>query len=63
MRTVDTADVNVLRADVGTRLRARADNVSDERRKDSIGPTPDVLEGDVGNVEACLFRCVSKVLQ
>lgn len=59
MRTIDAADVNVLRANVGTCLRARADYVRDERRKDSVGPAADVLERNVGNVEACLLKCVS----
>ena len=29
--------------------------MSNERRKDSVGPATDVLEGDVGDVEACLI--------
>ena len=50
MRTVYTTDVDVLCPDVGTRLGARADNMSDERRENSVGPAANVLEGDVGDV-------------
>ena len=35
--------------------------MSDERREDSVRPTADVLERDVGNVEACLSKNVSNV--
>jgi len=61
--TIDAADVDVLRTDVGTSLGARADYVGDERCKDSVGPAADVFEGDVGNVEACLFKCISDTIQ
>jgi hypothetical protein len=63
VRTVDTADVDVLRSDVGASLGARADNMSDERRKNSVGPAANVLEGDVGNVEACLLIYISDTIQ
>lgn len=63
MRTIDTADVNVLRLDVGARLGARADYMSNERRKDSVSPAADVLKGNVGNVKACLFERISDTIQ
>jgi hypothetical protein len=59
VRTVDTADIDVLRSNVGTCLGARADQMSDERRKNSVSPAANVLEGDVGDVEACLLIRVS----
>lgn len=37
--------------------------MSDEGRKNSVGPAANVLEGDVGNVEACLLICVSDRIQ
>jgi hypothetical protein len=63
VRTVDTADVDVLCPDVGARLGTRADDMSDERRKDSVSPAANVLEGDVGDVEACLSIYVSNMIQ
>ena len=59
MRAIDATDVDVLRSDVATRLRARADDVSNERCKDSVRPAADILEGDVRNVEACLLNALA----
>ena len=50
MGTIDAADVDVLRTDVGTSLGARADYVSNERRENSVSPAADILEGDVGDI-------------
>ena len=63
MRTIDAANVDILGSDVRTCLRAGANYVSNERRKHSVSPAADVLEGDVGNVEACLLICVSDRIQ
>lgn len=54
MRAVDASDVNVLGPDVRTCFWAGADNVSNERCKDSVRPAADVLEGDVCDIETCL---------
>jgi hypothetical protein len=54
VRTIDAANVDILGSDVRTCLRAGANYVSNERRKHSVSPAADVLEGDVGDIEACL---------
>lgn len=59
MRAVDASDVDVLGPNVRTCFWARADNVSNERCKDSVCPAADVLEGDVCDVETCLRILVS----
>lgn len=59
MRAVDASDVNVLGSDVRTCFWTGADNVSNERCKDSVRPAADVFEGDVCDIETCLGILVS----